>query len=63
MNKQIAIPKIQLPTQLFHDTNIKRQENRWKRRILPKWLLSIKGRTCNPTPLVQQDMTKKTTFY
>jgi len=25
--------------------------------------LSIKGRTCNPTPLVHQDMTKKTTFY
>jgi len=31
--------------------------------MLPKWLLSIKGRTCNPTPLVHQDMTKKTTFY
>jgi len=25
--------------------------------------LSIKGRTCNPTPLVQQDTTKKTTYY
>jgi len=24
---------------------------------------AIKDRTCNPTPLVQQDMTKKTTFY
>jgi len=23
----------------------------------------IKGRTCNPTPLVHQDMKKKTTFY
>ena len=41
---------------------ISKQENRWKRRMLPKWLLSIKGRTCNPTPLVHQDMTKKTTF-
>ena len=39
------------------------QENPWKRRMLPKWLLSIKGRTCNPTPLVHQDITKKTTFY
>ena len=27
------------------------------------YILSIKGRTCNPTPLVHQDMTKKTTFY
>ena len=26
-------------------------------------MLSIKGRTCNPSPLVHQDMTKKTTFY
>jgi len=39
------------------------QENGWKRRILPKWLLSINGRTCNPTPLVNQGMTKKTIFY
>ena len=40
-----------------------KQENRWKQRMLLKWLvLSIKGRTCNPTPLVHQDMTKKTTF-
>ena len=31
--------------------------------MFPEWLLSIKGRTCNPTPLVHQDMTKKTTFY
>ena len=31
--------------------------------MLPKWLLSIKGRTRNPTPLVHQDMTKKTIFY
>ena len=40
-----------------------KQKNRWKPRMLPKWLLFIKGRTCNPTPLVHQDMTKKTTFY
>jgi len=36
---------------------------RWKRGMLPKRLLSIKGRTCNQTLLVHQDMTKKTTFY
>ena len=40
-----------------------KQENRWKRRMLDKWLLSIKGKTCNPTPLVHQDMIKKATFY
>ena len=28
-----------------------------------KCLLSIKGRSCNQTLLVHQDMTKKTTFY
>jgi len=33
-----------------------KQENRWKRRMLPKWLLSIKGRTWSPTLLVYQDM-------
>ena len=27
-----------------------------------KWLLSITGRTCNPTPLVHQYMTKKQHF-
>ena len=30
--------------------DIEKQENRWKRRMFPKWLLSIKGRTCIPTP-------------
>ena len=29
----------------------------------PNGLLSINVRTCNPSPLVHQDMTKKTTFY
>ena len=29
----------------------------------PKCLLSIKGRSYNQTPLVHQDMQKKTTFY
>jgi len=43
--------------------NTYKQENRWKRRMLPNWILSIKGRTCNPTPFVHQYMTKKTTFY
>ena len=31
--------------------------------MLPKSLLSIKGRSCNQTLLVHQDTTKKTTFY
>ena len=39
------------------------QGNCWKRGMLPKCLLSIKGRSCNQTPLVHQDMTKKTTLY
>jgi len=30
--------------------------------MLPKWLLSVKGKSCNPTPLVNQDLTKKNTF-
>ena len=42
---------------------ISNKENRWKRGMLPKCLLSIKGRSCNQTPLVHHDMTKKTTFY
>jgi len=46
--------KLQYPT---------RQGNRWKRGMLPKCLLSIKGRSCNQTLLVHQDMTKKNTFY
>ena len=29
----------------------------------PKPILSIKGRRCNQTLLVHQDMKKKTTFY
>jgi len=40
-----------------------KQGNSWKQEMLPKSLLSIKGRSCNQTPLVHQDMTKKTTFY
>jgi len=31
--------------------------------IMKQKLLSIKGRTCNQTLLVHQDMTRKTTFY
>jgi len=38
------------------------QGNCWKRGKLLKCLLSIKGRSCNQTLLVHQDMTKKTTF-
>ena len=40
-----------------------KQGNRWKRGMLPKSILSIKGRSCNQKILVNQDMTKKTTFY
>ena len=30
--------------------------------MLLKWLLSIRGRTCNRTPLVHQDMPRKQPF-
>ena len=30
--------------------------------MLAKYLLSIKGRTCNPTPLVHEDMKRKQPF-
>ena len=30
--------------------------------MLLKWLLSIRGRTCNQTPLVHQDMPRKQPF-
>ena len=30
--------------------------------MFPKYLLSIKGKTCNTIPLAHQDMTQKTTF-
>ena len=39
------------------------QGNRWKRGILPKSLLSIKGRSCNKTLPVYQYLTKKPTLY
>jgi len=35
------------------------QGNRWKRGMLPQNLLSIKGRSCNQTLLVHQDMDKE----
>ena len=35
---------------------------RWRLGMLPKCMLSIKGRTCYQTLLVHQYMTKKTTF-
>ena len=44
-------------------TYIYKQRNRWKRGMLPESLLSIKGRSCYQTPLENQDMRKKTTFY
>ena len=56
-------------TECFHCSNLQKyvklykQGNRWKRGMLPKSLLSIKGRSCNQSLLVHQDMTKKTTFY
>ena len=42
--------------------SIPKQGNRRKRGMLPKCLLSIKGRSSNQTLLVHQDMTKKVTF-
>jgi len=39
-----------------------KQGNRAKQGMLLKSLLSIKGRSCNQTLLVHQDVTKKTTF-
>jgi len=42
---------------------LREQENRWKPGMLPKCLLSVKGRTFNATPLVHKDMIKKTNFY
>ena len=33
-----------------------KQENRWKRWMLPKCVLFINVRTCNQTPLVHQDI-------
>jgi len=50
------------PATLANKTG-KKQGNHWKRGMLPKCLLSIKGRSCNQTPPVHQDMPKKTTFY
>ena len=35
---------------------------RWKRGMFPRCLLSHKGRTCNQTLLVHQDMTKNPPF-
>jgi len=54
-----------METKLFfsNSTDQLKQGIHWKRKMLPKCLLSIKGRTCNQTLLVHQDMTKKTTFY
>jgi len=40
--------------------HIYKQGYRWKRGMLPKSLLSIKGKSCIQTLLVHQDMTKKT---
>jgi len=34
---------------------MKIQGNRWKRGMLPKWLLSIKGKSYNQTLLVHKD--------
>jgi len=43
--------------------DIVKQGNRWKRGMLPKCLLSIKGRASNQTPHEHQGMTTRTTFY
>jgi len=36
-----------------------KQENRWKRGMLPKRRLSVKGKIWNPTPLVHRNMAKR----
>jgi len=41
----------------------KNKKTHTRKSNVPQKLLSTKGRTCNPTPLVHPDMTKKTTFY
>ena len=53
---------------LYEKTNKKQTKNNNKKIVgnhecSPNGLLSINVRTCNPSPLVHQDMTKKTTFY
>ena len=63
MIENVQIVEIKSKAHVYNLEKIYGQENRWKRRMLPKWLLSIKGRTCNTTPLVHQDMTTKKTFY
>ena len=38
------------------------RKSRLKRGMLPKWILSIKGKTCYPKLLVHQDMTRNQPF-
>jgi len=44
-------------------SSIYEQKNRWNQGMLPKCLLSIKGRSCSQAPLAHQYMTKNTIFY
>ena len=50
MNDTFYYYKQMNDTGYYHEIN--QQGNRWKRGMLPKCLLSIKGRSCNQTPLV-----------
>ena len=54
--------KTKMKRSVQHNSCWKIQGSRWKRGMHPKCLLSIKGRSCNQTLLVHQDMAKKTTF-
>ena len=47
MIENVQIVEIKSKAHVYNLEKIYGQENRWKRRMLPKWLLSIKGRTVN----------------
>ena len=57
------VTEVELQSKFQSETtdHLKRRKSleRW---MLPKCILSIKSRTCNPTPIEHQHMTKKTTF-
>ena len=48
---------------LFFFSKINNKEIAECKECSLKFILSIKGRSCNPTPLVHQDISKKTTFF
>ena len=48
---------------LFFFSKINNKEIAECKECSLKFILSIKGRSCNPTPFVHQDISKKTTFF